>query len=542
MRIRRTLVPLAALAIVAAIVAFLLDGHRTSRDEGRSAGAARTAGRSAPAALEEARLQGHPGPVADAPDVTAGGTTTERSPEGTRTPAAPDVVRVSGRVALPVGAEKLPEITVYVVPRDADNRSPAFQPVRVEADASGRFDLQVEDLAQAWLVIRPDSGAGYLPVFLDGARIDPTRPLEVELTEAPPRTFRVTDLDGRPLERAHVHILPYDAAGIVTWPGPGQPTMGLWSGPTVRGELTLRLPEAGRLQVRVTAEGYGLAFRVVDPDEREVLLRVGPSAVIAVRIENAVSGERIAVAAYYVPDVEGARTFMVEGGIATDGFVELSKKIGPGHYRLFVTRPNTQGAATEDVLVSEFGERVEVTISVDLEADLGEIEIELPDVPPDARWPAVLALVRRTDAGPAEWQIVYPIPREGRFPLRRLPEGIYDVLLLNRPRATGTVLRGVVVRPGARTREAPRLSPTFTTRMPEIDVDASRVERAGVVLDPLGAVPLYALQPGATFVMPPSEIPAAGTRLGPFPGRGGELRLVLDDRTERVVPLLPDER
>ncbi len=453
----------------------------------------------------------------------------DRTPEPQNEPE--DGVPLGGRV---FGADGKPlsEVTVYLVPKDTSKRGPRFDPVRVETTKDGRWKFVApRDYRDYWFAAAPKSHAGLLHAFVDGASVVPDTPVEFRLKAAFERTFIVESVSGRDLEQLRIGAIPRDVDKIVTWPGPGEPTMGSWGvGLGDDRRWTVKLPYDGPIRVSVAAHRFATEVFVVDEGDRRPEIRVAlrDSSIVRIRVKG------------FEPETGWINaTLHVVGGPLDghqfgsagmrDGIIEFRSRVGPGTYRAKLYSQVIETKFIEPIVVEGYGQTVELETSVTRKTDIGELTIRVPASRERTQHPWYL--IRRKADG--DWTAAYFFAtRESELLWRFLDAGRYDIVIANEQMNLCAALRGVRVLPGEVTKLSPVFGRAVSKRMPKLALVLDEIARADVLGPDGGTLPLYSARGQSWGV---SAMPSAGTKLGPFPEGVRTLRLTLKNgKTEDV--------
>ncbi len=469
-----------------------------------------------------------------------------RSQEGERTQgaaredasaASPQVsgaVRVTGRVRASDG-EPVEPVTVYVVAKGAPaDAAPAGQQ---RCSASGLFDFCVDRLRGHWIVASGPAGDGWLRAFADGDAWN-GRSLELVLHRAPERTIRVVDADGQG-RQCRLVISAADPSKVRAWPGPDDSELGLWTRHTdEEGVARIRLPTRRAFIVRASAPGLVGPPRLVQEEETEIVIRLAPSAIVRVTPQGWQPGDHFLTGRLERTDLPHDAQPQLAGS-QLDGTIRFQEGLVPGVYTLRVHSPDHETSVVEGLRIRHAGETVDVGVPV-RKSETATLQLQIEGLWPGSEAsPQVLMLWRRHDTLLPAWSNrgLHSLTG-GTVTITGLPalrQDAFVVLAGERPLAGPAY--GLWPRASETASASVRLRPASMREMPDL---AGRSVRSWWLRDERGDdLPLYFTGPHGSQCYAGSELPPAGTRLGPYPLGVVTLHLEDEQGVRHELPLLP---
>jgi hypothetical protein len=434
---------------------------------------------------------------------------------------------------------------VYAVDKSRPPGEPQDPEPCVRTNAAGAFAFALPRGARRWIVVAPPATSPLARRVVDAEddaqRERPDWPLE----PASRARVRVTTTAGEPLWGARVEMLPTEPDLSVPWPGPSEPLLNsdhVWRLPGV-GEFEVQRADDLPRWLRVVVPGWGIHEGLFEAGDEVQHVRLGPSAVLQLRVESAATGALVEAATATLErrglPIPAEPTQEFEGG---GGKLTEDRGVAPGRHRLRVRAPGHR-PHDEDVLVTHAGATIERVVRLGRAAPAGRVHVRASVIRQaeccSLTRGAAAVLVRLREARDAEWR-VWAVTRTdaGTLILEGVASGTHDVVVLDGTRWAHVA--GVDV-PAAGTAE---VDPTWVAatrvRMPRV-ARGRDGEQAEVVLRDGTTLPLYRWDGAGASLYDDCAWPVAGARVGPYPpDAGATLRIHRADGAVEVHPLPAD--
>lgn len=417
----RLRLPLAALATTLGVLAWARpwevdEAGRTLRRPPSESGG------SAPTLLGAAA----PDPATGAPEAPRGAGGAGGAPGAPHSPPDGSLL-IRGTVRARDGAA-LYGVGVFATPKDR-RASADDDDWATELDDEGQFELRLPQRGEWWL------GAwaqGCTTAYVDLGPHRADEHVAIVLERAPELILRVVDPQGAPSPKAQVQVVPASELVRAKRAAPGEAGFRSVSGEVnAEGELRLRLPSLGPVEVYATAAGLtSQAIRLERP-EGSVEVRLEPAGRVLLRLWHAET--RAPLLAVRV-DVRlrsvDAETAPVDIDICIGKEVVLSN-VRRGRWRAHVACDGFLPAETRFELAAP-GARLELDVALAPDSTRGWLVL-LTDTGGDD----VVTVFQRPRGATIEgWTVPvqnYAPLRDGRVELPSLPVGEHELLLLAVP-------------------------------------------------------------------------------------------------------------